>query len=539
MVGRVLLTLSFLLVSLVGDASPVVPDWKLDMKEGEQHYDQRQYLKAVACFERVRSNPAVSDSADVELQLLRHLMYCYDALYNQNELINSILRLRKKARDSNNKAYESMSLFMGGKWLHYTGRRERGYSQCQDAVELMVQTDYAGRHVELSVFYGELVRMLTADGRYDEAARMSELQETEARQPVPEGFPHDERSLRRAYALRACLLAKAGRMAEADRAYTAWQHATGGNAIDDMDVYDYLWLRHKYREAQDVVARFRDFVREQGDTISFRMLSVCDKEASLFIDMGEYEKAVACGKMVGCIADSLHIRRSYDVMNANSDLFYEQQSSQQKTLWLACLAVCFVAVCIVGLVVLYYVRIIRKRNLAYLKLFNSLDAYRRAVVNASEPASPEVMAALEKVAAVQLPNDVASKKDEEPDDEDRRLFVEMDTKVTRDRLFLKPGLGREDLMRLIGVDKNRFGKMMSKYSDASNTSVYINTKRVEYGAKLLVEHPEFTVATVATECGMSTPVTFNRLFKETYNMTPSEYRERMMTVLQAESRQKA
>ena len=80
---------------------------------------------------------------------------------------------------------------------------------------------------------------------------------------------------------------------------------------------------------------------------------------------------------------------------------------------------------------------------------------------------------------------------------------------------------------------------MSKYSDASNTSVYINTKRVEYGAKLLVEHPEFTVATVATECGMSTPVTFNRLFKETYNMTPSEYRERMMTVLQAESRQKA
>lgn len=130
MVGRVLLTLSFLLVSLVGNASSVVPDWKLDMKEGEQHYDQRQYLKAVACFERVRSNPAVSGSVDVELQLLRHLMYCYDALYNQNELINSILRLRKKARDCNNKAYESMSLFMGGKWLHYTGRRERGYSQC-------------------------------------------------------------------------------------------------------------------------------------------------------------------------------------------------------------------------------------------------------------------------------------------------------------------------------------------------------------------------------------------------------------------------
>ena len=107
------------------------------------------------------------------------------------------------------------------------------------------------------------------------------------------------------------------------------------------------------------------------------------------------------------------------------------------------------------------------------------------------------------------------------------LHLEMDTQVTRDRLFLKPGLGRDDLMRLIGVDKNRFGKMMSKYSDASNTSVYINAKRVEYGAKLLLDHPEYTVATVAQECGMSNTVTFNRIFKDVYSMTPSEYREKM------------
>jgi AraC-like DNA-binding protein len=73
--------------------------------------------------------------------------------------------------------------------------------------------------------------------------------------------------------------------------------------------------------------------------------------------------------------------------------------------------------------------------------------------------------------------------------------------------------------------------MMSKYSDASNTSVYINSKRVEYGAKLLLEHPEYTVATVASECGMSNSVTFNRIFKDTYNMTPSEYREKMSGIL--------
>ena len=92
-------------------------------------------------------------------------------------------------------------------------------------------------------------------------------------------------------------------------------------------------------------------------------------------------------------------------------------------------------------------------------------------------------------------------------------------------------------MRLIGVDKNRFGKMMGKYSDASNTSVYINQKRVEYGAKLLLEHPEYTIATVAAECGMSNTVTFNRTFKEVYGITPSENREKMKNVLNAENSQ--
>jgi AraC-like DNA-binding protein len=160
-------------------------------------------------------------------------------------------------------------------------------------------------------------------------------------------------------------------------------------------------------------------------------------------------------------------------------------------------------------------------------LVNVLDAYRRAVANGASSTSPEVVAAIEELRAIKLPDDLSKEVEDIPDDEDGRLFVEMDSKVTNERLFLKPGLGRDDLMRLIGVDKNRFGKIMGKYSDASNTSVYINTKRVEYGAKLLIEHPEYTIATVATECGMSNTVTFNRTFKEIYNMTPSEYREKM------------
>jgi AraC-like DNA-binding protein len=211
-------------------------------------------------------------------------------------------------------------------------------------------------------------------------------------------------------------------------------------------------------------------------------------------------------------------------MQTTYNLLKEQDDSNRKTLWLSMLLPLIVMLVLLGVVVLYYMRHIRRRNRTMLKVLNSLDAYRRAVIHGEPPTSPEVVAAIEELQSLELPPD-KSEDVEEPDDEDRRLFVEMDMQVTRDQLFLKPGLGRDDLMRLIGVDKNRFGKMMNKYSDASNTSVYINTKRVEFGARLLLEHPEYTIATIAAESGFNNTMTFNRSFKEIYNMTPSEYRD--------------
>jgi AraC-like DNA-binding protein len=339
-----------------------------------------------------------------------------------------------------------------------------------------------------------------------------------------------ECGLRQVYALRASMYAHAGNMAEANKAYAAWKKTTCSNAIDDMDIFDYLQISHHYDEALGFIVRYREFISEQGDTISYRMLSALNREALLRVEMGDYEQAAAYGRQVAIVAHQLHIIKSGEQMQTTYNLLQEQSASESKTKWLMLSGIAILIAAVVTLIILYYVRNERRHFRDIRKLAHVLEAYRRAVINGEPSTSPEVVAAIEELRSIQLPDSQPSDGEEEPDDEDHRLFVEMDTQVTRDRLFLKPGLGREDLMRLIGVDKNRFGKMMSKYSDASNTSVYINQKRVEYGAKLLLEHPEYTISTVATECGMSNTVTFNRTFKEMYNMTPSEYREKMASI---------
>lgn len=566
MLRKWFLTVCLLLVSLVGDAQVSLPDsmltirkaywyfiaspdtsqailsglrdrqllpaWRIDFAEGDLNYNQRRYLKALTYYKKVDGLKELNDSTQLRLLLLKRMMDCYDELLDNDDMVVTLMRLRKSAERSGNKAFEAMTYFTSGKWHHLNGLKALGYTHCMDAVEMMKASDYPGKHVELRNFYGELVKLYARDGRYDDAMHMSRLQEAETHLPgLVDILKAQDRGIRQVYAIRASMLAKAGRMAEADRAYAAWKKTTGGNDIDDKEIFDYLQLSHKNEEALDVLIRYRNFLYTRGDTVSTRMLSVVNKEALLRVDMGDYDKVSELGHRISILIDSIQIRRSSEQMQTTYKLLQEQSFSRHQKQWLLMLAVILLCVLILILVVLYYVRYIHKRNVGLVKVLNSLDAYRRAVINGESVTSPEIVAAIEALRSVEMPD--AQKEVGEPDDEDRRLFVEMDTKVTRDRLFLNPELGRDELMRLIGIDKNRFGKMMGKYSDASNVSVYINMKRVEYGAKLLLEQPDYTIATVATECGMKNTVTFNRTFKETYNMTPSEYREKMSAALHA------
>lgn len=127
---RGLLTVSLLLVSLVGDArmnlpdsllsvmkaytyyitSPdtaeailetvrerkLEPDWRIDYAEGDLNLYLRQYLKAKPLYQRVKDNPAIRDSVFMQLSAMKRLMECCDALYNEDELIEATVLLRKK-----------------------------------------------------------------------------------------------------------------------------------------------------------------------------------------------------------------------------------------------------------------------------------------------------------------------------------------------------------------------------------------------------------------------------------------------------------
>lgn len=106
------------------------------------------------------------------------------------------------------------------------------------------------------------------------------------------------------------------------------------------------------------------------------------------------------------------------------------------------------------------------------------------------------------------------------------LFKEIDKRIMKEKLFAQPDFGRDDLMRLFGVDKNTLPALIQRYA-GTNVPGYVNNKRMEYAVSLIKQHPEYTLSAISEACGIKSPATFIRNFKNVYGMTPSDFRKEL------------
>lgn len=498
--------------------------WQLDMAEADYCYATMDYTKALRLYQAVYESGEAKSDATIYLALLARLMQTHDIMYDEDELVTYLVELKDVAKRNKNKAFLAMADFTLGKRKHYHRKKQEGLEMCAKAVEVMKASDYFRKYNELCSNYADLLQMYADDGRYDDAIRMSLLQE-EAALRIKGVNVNNKETLRYVYGMRASLLAKAGRTQDAELAYAEWKNQDGGNCIVDRSILDYLIIFKQYEQARNIIHDYCTMLKNQKDNYSYRMITMLTTAAQVETALGDTNAAARHCHEIKAIADSLHIDKSYSMMQKSWDLIQTEEEVKLKDSLVSFLGIILLFGIAIGLIILYYTRRIRRSNEKLVRALNSVEAYRNMAIEAMEP-KPEEPAddAMETTSSTEESNEETTEATETADNENERLFVKLDGKITHDRLFLKPNFGRDDMARIIGVDKNRIGLIMSRYSDASNASVYINTKRVEYGAKLLLEHPEYTIAAIANECGMTNTVTFNRTFKEVYGMTPSEYR---------------
>ncbi len=487
------------------------PEWMLDMYEGNLYYMGRLFLHARHCHKKALQNKALDNNPQAKIRLLRHLMDDCDNLRLKKELLETCLQLDELAGKYNDITYMALARFVRGKNKNSQGDKEEGYKMCLEAVEMMKKSDFQFRNKELTTFYANLARMYRADGRYEDALRMSEAQEQSIRGDTA---LHNEqarqRTLRRLYAIRASILAKQGSIDEADSVYELCKATGVKDPIVSRDLTVFLMERGQYDDALDVLNYVENTLRKDGDTVCPAFRRVCCYKAEALMGLEDYEGAARCYTVAAAMSDSINMQESRLMAESTIDLLEHKYDLAQRKWWMTMAIISAIVLLLFSIMLLIYNRIISHRNKTMSATLNKMLYYRQKALQKEDKKSDET----DKNTA----SDVNA--------QDQALFRDIDRRITEEELFLDPGFGRDDLVRLTGLDKNRLPAFIQQFA-GTNIPGYINAKRMEYAADMMRQHPDYTLNAISEACGIMSPATFIRNFKAAFGMAPSDFRKEL------------
>ena len=475
------------------------------ISKGDQYGKARMFQHALTCYKKAYNDPSIKDSVHIKLMLLKNMMYIYDVMGREFDLIETTYQLHSLAEENDAPAYVAMSDFMRGKHIHYQGRYEESYALCLPALKLMEQSSYAQRIVELCGFYAALTRMYMHDKQFAESMEMSKKHEQVARLDTCGNMVC---SLYRVYTIRTRLLCESGREAEADSCYILSQQLEVNDPIANHDLIPYFRHHQRYDEMLDILQSDKERLTADGDTLGILMLHVLKEEAKALYGLGRIQEAARSYEQMEKVQETMQrVNLQLSAVSVRNTIAKERQLSRRNLL-LACSIAGGIILLIVILVLFYHDRLQTHRNRTMMFTMRRLMYYRDLVMKQQQRDSDEIVENEEETAS----------------DADRRRFIEMDRQVMQGELFRNANFGRDELMRLMGVDKNTLATIINRYT-GTNVTGYVNSKRMDYAVSLMKEHPEYSLLAIAEACGINNAATFIRNFKNAYDMTPSEFRK--------------
>lgn len=526
--------------------------FRLDVTEGDLYFNTGRYLQALKYYKRVLESEQVHNDSTEYMEQTHRMISCYDCLHDEAKKAGYVRLLLKKAEECGNVEMKSVALFNMGKMLYYQEDKQRGYEMINEAVSLMKRMDYKYKYDNLRYNYNTLLIMQQRDKRYEDALRtLEELDKvvTEATNAEPGIGNLAEKEKKTMYAQRAVILSRMGRIREADEAYLAWESVGKAYTKDDYLIIPYLMDRKLYDKVIGMYTPREAFLYANKDTINYHMMTVKRSLGKAYEGKKEYKRAARYYEQLAILTDSLKAREQqssaielatvYETHEREAELEEQTRQVKIRNVMLLSGGIVFLVLVVLFVRNVQHTRVVRRKNGTMVKTIQELLTYKDELFEAKEKIralsesqtpnetdddpAPDDVPATEGNLTETSDRQTADTREEE---RNRLLFEELDGIVTREQLFLKSDLSRDDLMQLIHVNKNRLGKILQQHQEQNVTS-YINNKRLDYAAKLLKEDSNRTVVVIAGLCGLPNIPTFNRLFRSKFGMTPSEYKNGM------------
>ena len=475
--------------------------WQQLREQANDLYNHQQFDDALPIYERALDKA----DADGRLKLRQDIIDCHLAVGHDNEVREMMLALMQDAASQGNRYVEAETKFALGEQLCQAGDKTAGYPYMLEAVRLMGQCKDSDAPYTLTFYHYRLMKRAAEDENWPRAIAESKLTEQVWR--TLSDTARAERLLRPALALRAYFYLKTDSTVKADDTYRQWQQHLPCTIVEEYHINYYLTERGRYAEALDIYRRYETYTLEKKGYWSMDEEEAKLNIADIHARMGDSAQALRLTQEAYAINDSMQVLLAASNAQELEAVYQNQSKTEQISrlrLWVAVLAVLLAV--FIGIALTMRIRIVRKRKDKTIAAVvrDMVKSEERKVIS-EDSATPAVSAS-------------------EPS-----RFASFDTAVNQGRLYAKPDVTRDVLMELMGVDSNTFSRIIREQSGCQNLNDYLNRKRIDYACELMLRHPNWTVETIAQDCGFLSIRTFNRVFKSIREMTPSQYLDSLET----------
>ena len=112
---------------------------------------------------------------------------------------------------------------------------------------------------------------------------------------------------------------------------------------------------------------------------------------------------------------------------------------------------------------------------------------------------------------------------------DEQLMGWIDRRIDEMGLHTNSEITLKDTAMALGVTQRGILQALKTRSDDNTFARYLIKKRLDTACRLLVEQPNWKIEAVAIEAGFGAVTTFRTIFRKQFGVSPSQYREVMIT----------
>lgn len=458
-----------------------------------------------------------------------------------NESMNYALDGIAQSKRLEDRVSEARLLYCIGENNRMLSFKDKAYDYFDSAIDLLKGRKGVKEIGMLSSFYGGKMSYLMTDSLYEDASVMAlerekQIKKLETLPDVPKGLVDMQYGYLYSKWAYNCYMEKKYEQAEK---YFAMYQSTEYSRTPDGKMYSipYLLASKHYKQVIDNCQEFKELMRKQQDTINAQYMNVLEREVQAYMGMGNYKEAAILQGAIIAITDSINNRDKENAaleLNTMYDTSEKEDYIAKQAFQLKVRNITLTFLTCITLLTLFVLwrmwrfnHIIRYKNKILAKFINERLARKKD--SQSLDIDEQLMISQDIEDESILFDDQEEISDETgkvsgEEEENKKIFIELNRIVVQDQLYLSSELSREDLAQLVHLNNARFARMI-KECTGTNFNGYINDLRIDYAIKLLKLHPNYTIRAIADEAGFnSTPILYN-LFKKKTGMTPYEFKK--------------